>query len=107
MARTKQQHSQDASYASHVMWSGVADRVERLRNAHNNSPSGVNWHARRLFGKNVDLDALTPAQWQQVEAARRSYLKAMSLRAARNRRQEWAQRLREQADAIEAEVGEP
>jgi hypothetical protein len=47
------------------MWAGVTDRGARLRNAHDNSPSGYNWHARRLLGADVDLDSLTDAQWAQ------------------------------------------
>lgn len=104
MARTPAEHSEDSRQAAHTMWSGVADRNEHLRNAHNNSPSGQNWHARRLFGADVDLDTLTPTQWAQVEAARRAYLNAMSIKATKTRRLKRAQRLREHAAAIEAEV---
>jgi hypothetical protein len=43
VARTRQQHSQDSTYAAHIRWGGVADRTEQLRNAHNNSPSGIIW----------------------------------------------------------------
>jgi len=104
VARTPQQRSKDGRYAALIGWSGVADRTERLRNLHTENPSGHNWHARRLFGADVDLDALTPTQWAQVEAARLAWMKAMSMRAAKKRRLQRAQRLRETADVIEAEV---
>jgi hypothetical protein len=83
------------------MWSGVADRNERLRNAHDNSPSGYIWHARRLFGADVDLDALTKQQWKQVADARLAWLKANQLKAVRARQLQRARRLRDRADAIE------
>ena len=54
----------------------------------------------------VDLDALTPTQWAQVEAARRAYLNAMSIKATKTRRLRRAARLREHAAVIEAEVAE-
>jgi hypothetical protein len=86
VARTPEQDSADSKQAAHMMWAGVADRSARLRNAHENNITGQNWHARRLFGADVDLDALTPTQWQQVEAARRAYLTAMSIKATKARR---------------------
>jgi hypothetical protein len=86
------------------MWAGVADRNERLRNAQKAGAAGYEWHARRLFGPDVDLDALTKKQWKQVVDARLSYLKAMSLKASNARRLKHAQKLRARADAIEAEV---
>jgi hypothetical protein len=91
-----------ATLAVDTMWSGVTDRTERLRNAHENSPGGHNLHARRLFGRDVDIDKLTKVQWQQVAQARRAYLKAMSLKGIRAKRLKQAQRLRQQAAAIEA-----
>jgi hypothetical protein len=57
-----------------------------------------------LFGTDVDLAALTPTQWGHVEAARRAYLKAMSIKATKTRRLKRAQRLRDAAAVIEAEV---
>jgi hypothetical protein len=106
VARTPAEHSADSRQAAHTMWSGVADRNEHLRNAHNNSPSGQNWHARRLFGRDVDLDSLTPTQWAQVDAARRAYLRAMSMKATKMRRLRRAQRLEDRAATIRAEVAE-
>jgi hypothetical protein len=87
-----------------MKWAGVADRNEHLRNAHDHSPSGVIWHARRLHGRDVDLDSLTPEQWQQVEKARLAWLKANALKATRARRLKRAQRLEATAAAIRAEV---
>lgn len=92
-----------ASTAAYSMWAGVADPNERLRAAHENSPSGYSFHARRLFGADVDLDKLTKTQMKQVAQARLAYLKAMSLKGIRAKRLKQAQRLRAQADAIEAE----
>jgi hypothetical protein len=89
-----------------TMWSNVADRSERLRAAHDNSPSGYLWHARRLFGKDVDAEALSPQQWDQVAAARMAYLKAIASKATRARKLKRAQRLRDEAAAIEAAVGD-
>lgn len=106
MTRTPEQHSEDSRYAAHVMWAGTADRKERLRNAHTNSFGGEVWHARRLFGPDVDLDALSAEQWKQVEAARRSWTKAVSIKGNKAKRLKQAQRLRERAAAIEAEVAE-
>jgi hypothetical protein len=105
--RTRKKHSEDSSFGANLMWSRVADRTERLRNAINAGPAGYNWHAKRLFGADVDLDALTPRQWKQVEDARLAYLRAMALKATQKRRLLRAARLREEAAAIEAEVGEP
>ena len=105
MARTPAERSEDSRQAAHTMWAGVADRSERLRNAHNQSPSGQNFHARRLFGADVDTDALTPIQWQQVEAARQAWFKAMAMKATKKRRLERAQRLRDAAAVIETELG--
>ena len=51
MARTPEQHSDDSRFAAHTMWAGVTDPAERLRNAHDNSPRGYVWHARRLLGR--------------------------------------------------------
>jgi hypothetical protein len=61
------------------MWAAVPDRNERLRNAHENSPSGEIWRAPRLFGQDVDPDALTKEQWKGVRAARKAWLKATVL----------------------------
>jgi hypothetical protein len=106
VARTPAEHSEDSSYAATVMWSGVADRNARLRNAHDNSPSGLIWHARRLFGANVELNALTEEQLAQAEAARLMWYRAVSKKGVKARRLQRAQQLRARADAIEAEVGE-
>lgn len=86
MARTPAEHSQDSRQAAHMMWAGVTDRNEHLRNAHNHSPSGYAWHARRLFGADVEYDSLTEAQKKQVADARRAYLKAISIKATKKRR---------------------
>jgi len=51
VARTPEQHSDDSRFAAHTMWAGVTDPAERLRNAHDNSPRGYVWHARRLLGR--------------------------------------------------------
>ena len=83
MARTPEQHSQNSRFAAYLMWSGVADRAERLRNAHDAGPSGSSWHARRIFGQDVDIEALTATQLKQVVDARLSWLKAMSEKAVR------------------------
>ena len=71
---------------------------------HENSPSGMNWHARRLFGQDVDLESLTKRQWQQVAKARHSYLKANALKAVEAKRQKAPQRLRDKADLLEARL---
>jgi hypothetical protein len=80
------------------------DPEDRLHNAHVQSPSGWNWHARRLFGADVDLDTLTTKQWERVGAARLAWLKANSIKAVKARQLGRARRLRERADAIEAAV---
>jgi hypothetical protein len=41
------------------MCANTADRAARLRNMHDHSPSGHIWHAKRLHGPDVDVDALT------------------------------------------------
>jgi len=105
MARTRKQHSEDSRGAAYAMWANVADRTERLRNAHGNSPSGTAWHARRLFGADVDLDALTTTQWNQAEQARLMWLRANSVKATKQRRLEHAERLEKRAATIRAEVG--
>jgi hypothetical protein len=104
MTRTPQQHRDDSRHAAHTMWAGVGDRGERLSNMHLNSPSGYRWHARRLFGQDVDVNALTDEQWEQVEAARISWYKATAMKAVRARRRKYASKLRERAAAIEAEA---
>jgi len=104
LTRTPEQHRADSRQAAHTMWSGVADRNERLRNAHDNGFASDNWHARRLFGADVDRDGLTTEQWEQVEAARKAWNKANSLKGVRARRLKRAQRPRAEADAIEAEA---
>jgi hypothetical protein len=86
MTRTPQQHSADSRFAAYLMWSGVEDRAARLRKAHDNGPSGYSWHARRLFGQDVDVEALTATQIKQVVDARLSWLKAQSLKAVRAKR---------------------
>lgn len=106
MARTPEQRRDDSRQAAHTMWSAVADRNARLRNAHNNGFASDNWHARRLFGADVDVEKLTKQQWQQVAAARQSWQKANALKAVKTRRLKHAKRLREQAAAIEAEAGD-
>jgi hypothetical protein len=108
MARTPTQHSEDSTGAAYASWANTADRTVRLRNAHDNSPSGHNWHARRLFGADVDLDSLTKAQWKQVAAARRAWLKAQSIKATRVRKRNAAARRdeREAADMAAIEKAE-
>ena len=99
------ERKQIASGAAFAMWAGVADPAQRLRNAHDNSPSGYLWHARRLFDPDLkDLDGLTPKQKRRVEKARTAWYKANAVKATRARKLKRAQRLRAQADAIEAEA---
>jgi hypothetical protein len=86
------------------MWANTADRAARMRNAHNFGPACVPWHARRLFGADVDTDALTPTQWKQAEAARLAWLRANSIKGVRAKALKRAKRLRALADAIEAEA---
>lgn len=86
MARTPQQHSDDSRFAAYLMWSGVDDRAQRLRNAHDNSPSGYAWHARRLYGDDVDIEALSVAQMKSVVDARLAWLRAQSVKAVAARR---------------------
>lgn len=83
--------------------------TDRLRRTHDNSPRGYNWHARRLFGPDVDPDRLTREQWEQVAAERLTWLRAKSANATIARRLNTVRRLREKADRIEADVlrGEP
>jgi hypothetical protein len=102
VARTPQQHSLDSKIAAHTMWANTPDRAERLQKAHNNSFTGDLWHARRLYGPDVELDALTPAQLKAVREARESWKKANSRKGVRARQLKRAQKLRERADAIEA-----
>jgi hypothetical protein len=102
VTRTPDQRRDDSRHAAHVMWSNTADRGERLRNAHDNSFGGDNWHARRIFGADVDLDSLTPEQWKQVDAARTSWFKAVSAKGVKARRLKAAQRLRDEAAAMQA-----
>ncbi len=102
MPRSPTQHSRDSSAAAFTMWGNTADRTARLRNAHDNSPSGHNWHARRLFGQDVDLDKMTPEQWQQTADARLAWLKANSIKAIKARQRKRAAALREKAARMEA-----
>lgn len=76
----------------------------RAARTQDNSPRGYKWHARRLFGADVDVDALTEQQWETVADERLSYLRAKSAKAVQARQLGRARRLRERADAIEAEV---
>lgn len=69
-----------------------------------NSPRGYNWHARRLFGPDVTYDDLTPDRQEQVAAARSEYMRANGLKGVNARQLVRVRRLREKADAIEAEV---
>jgi hypothetical protein len=103
-ARDPAERTEIAAQAAHTMWSGVANREERLANAHDKSPSGLIWHARRLFGQGVDLEALTDTHWKQAADARRAWLRANALKATRARRLKRAQRLRDEAEAIEAQL---
>src|SRR6516164_9422137 len=48
MARTPEQHSQNSRFAAYLMWSGVADRAERLRNAHAAGPRAADKLAGEL-----------------------------------------------------------
>ncbi|MGA7050501.1 MAG: hypothetical protein WBZ37_04380 [Mycobacterium sp.] len=98
------EHQEIATTAAYAQWANTADRAARLGNAHVNSPSGYNYHARRLFGQDVDLDKLTETQWAKVADARLAYLRAMAMKATRARRLKRAQALREKADAIVADV---
>ena len=70
----------------------------------NNSPRGWNWHARRLFGPDVTYDDLPPDQKEQVDAARSAWMTELGLKGNKSRRLSAARRLRERADAIEADV---
>jgi hypothetical protein len=108
--RTPEQHSADSKAAAYTMWAGVADRSARLRDAHHNSPSGEIWHARRLFGQDVDLASLTPRQWKQASDARTAWLRANSIKATKARRRkaaaERAKREAERTAEIEQQEAE-
>jgi hypothetical protein len=95
----------DKQRAAFTMWGGVTDRGERMPNAHAAGPAGDNWHARRLFGADVDLDALTDEQWRQVAKARLAWLRANAIKAVRARQLKRAEAMRAKADALEARYG--
>jgi hypothetical protein len=98
-------HSENSRFAAYVMWGNTTDRAERLRNAHNSSPSGYLWHARRLFGQDLpDVESLTKTQLKQVHDARLAWLRANAIKAVRGRKLAHARQLRERAAAIEAEA---
>ena len=102
MARTPAERSQDARAAALHSWANTVDPNARLALAHLNSPAGFNWHAKRLYGQDVDLDGLTPQQWERVADARLAYLRANAIKATRTHQRKRAQALREKADAMEA-----
>lgn len=104
MPRTPEQHSADSKAAAYTRWSGIADRAGELRGAHENSPSGDNWHARRLFGSDVDLASLTPKQWEQVADARLAWLRAKQLNAVEARKRKAKERRMAEIDQEEAEL---
>jgi hypothetical protein len=83
LPRTPEQHSADSKAAAYTLWGGITNRTEQLRETHENSPSGFSWHARRLLGPDVDVDALTPLVRKQVEDARLAWLRANQLRAVK------------------------
>jgi len=93
-----------ASTGAYTMWSNTPDRAARLTNMHRESTCGENYHARRLFGQDVDLDSLTPQQWEAVRQARSAWYKALSNKGIRAKRLKQAQRLHAKARRIEAEV---
>ncbi|MGO9653003.1 hypothetical protein [Mycobacterium sp.] len=107
VARTPEQHSEDSRYAAYIGWSGVADRNERLRNAHLNNFTSDLWHLRRLYGADVDPDTATPQQWERAHAARIAYSKANSIKGVRARKRAVDERRAArdaELDAAEAEV---
>jgi hypothetical protein len=107
VARTPTEHSSDSARGAYTKWSNVADRAAAMADMHANSPSGYAWHARRLFGQDVDVANMTPTQWQQTDAARSAWLKANSIKAIRARMLKRAEKLRKRADAIDAKYEAP
>jgi hypothetical protein len=85
-------------------WANTPDRAARMAAPQSNSPSSLTWHARKLFGPDIDLHGLTDAQWQQVEAARSAWYAEFGLKGLRARKLTKAARLREQAARIEAQA---
>lgn len=77
---------------------------QTTRGAH--GPASPSWHAKRLFGVNVDLATLTPIQWEQAEQARLTWLRATSKKGTKVRQLQRAALLRERAAAIEASVAD-
>jgi len=43
-------------------WVNTENRAQRMAVVQANSPTGLDWHARRLFGQDVDLNSLTYAR---------------------------------------------
>ena len=86
----------------HRSWGNTANRAERMRPAQAKSPVGWDWHADKRFGR--DYEQLTPGQQQQVESDRSAYFAEMRRRSAATRRANRANRLRERAAKIRAEV---
>ncbi len=98
------EHRLASSKGGFTSWAGTPDRAARMAAPQSNSPSSLAWHARKLFGPDVDLDHLTDAQWAQVEAARSAWYAEFGLKGLRARKLAKAAWLREQAARIEAQA---
>jgi hypothetical protein len=62
----------------YLSWSRTENWDERLAKMHRNSPGHVEWHARRLFGQDIDLTSMTRTQWRRAECARRAWFAEFS-----------------------------
>jgi hypothetical protein len=104
MAAGDAEHRLASSLGGFKGWANTADRAARMAAPQSASPSSTAWHARKLFGPNVDLEALTDAQWRQAEAARSAWYRDFGLKGLRARKLAKAARLREQAARIEVQA---
>ena len=98
------EHRLASSKRGFKSWAGTLDRAARMAVPQSNSPISLAWHARELFGPDVDLDGLTEAQWRQVEAARAAWYAEFGLKGLRARKLQKAARLRKQTARIEAQA---
>jgi hypothetical protein len=90
------------SIGGHKSWAATRDRDDRMANAWAAGVTGMLWHAKPLFGEDVDLEQLTPAELAQVKSARKRWFAELTAKSLKSRQRKKAQRLRAQADELEA-----
>ena len=102
LPNTEAERRLQAQRATNTAWANCEDRTARTEAMRANSPSSVEWHAKR---KGFDPENLTPAQRKQAESARKAYFQGLALKSSRTRRRRKAAREAASRKAIERDGG--